>query len=126
MTAVKQEFTIWDGFKRLSSHQNHTLKTFVIFVSVRKGKDEKKRENENEIKKRSLVFSNCHIHHIITFYFYTNKKPLNHHDQGLLQWRLAESNCGHTDFQSVALPSELKRRFGRVQFTKFCLKVKGK
>ena|GEM_PF-3401701 len=25
-------------------------------------------------------------------------------------WRLPESNWGHTDFQSVALPTELKRR----------------
>jgi hypothetical protein len=27
----------------------------------------------------------------------------------LLLWRLPESNWGHTDFQSVALPTELKR-----------------
>ncbi|GEM_PF-4666370 len=26
-------------------------------------------------------------------------------------WRPAESNCGHTDFQSVALPTELGRLF---------------
>ncbi len=30
---------------------------------------------------------------------------------GLEEWRLPESNWGHTDFQSVALPTELKRRF---------------
>ena len=30
---------------------------------------------------------------------------------GLFGWRLPESNWGHTDFQSVALPTELKRRF---------------
>jgi hypothetical protein len=28
----------------------------------------------------------------------------------LSSWRLPESNWGHTDFQSVALPTELKRR----------------
>lgn len=27
----------------------------------------------------------------------------------ILQCRLAESNCGHRDFQSLALPTELKR-----------------
>ncbi len=27
----------------------------------------------------------------------------------ILQCRLAESNCGHMDFQSIALPTELKR-----------------
>ena len=26
-----------------------------------------------------------------------------------IQCRLAESNCGHMDFQSIALPTELKR-----------------
>jgi hypothetical protein len=36
------------------------------------------------------------------------KEPLL---QGSFGWcRLAELNCGHTDFQSVALPTELKRR----------------
>ena len=28
------------------------------------------------------------------------------------EWRLPESNWGHTDFQSVALPTELRRRSG--------------
>jgi hypothetical protein len=28
----------------------------------------------------------------------------------LVKWRLQESNQGHTDFQSVALPTELRRR----------------
>ncbi len=30
--------------------------------------------------------------------------------QALFWWRLPESNWGHTDFQSVALPTELKRQ----------------
>ena len=29
---------------------------------------------------------------------------------GLIWWREAGSNCRHTDFQSVALPTELSRR----------------
>jgi hypothetical protein len=32
-------------------------------------------------------------------------------------WRLPESNWGHTDFQSVALPTELKRRKREVKYT---------
>ena len=30
-------------------------------------------------------------------------------DAGIKKWRPAELNCGHTDFQSVALPTELGR-----------------
>jgi hypothetical protein len=32
------------------------------------------------------------------------------------KWRLPESNWGHTDFQSVALPAELKRHFLMAKF----------
>ena len=33
----------------------------------------------------------------------------DHRDRPFVTWRLPESNWGHTDFQSVALPAELKR-----------------
>ncbi len=40
-------------------------------------------------------------------------------------WRLPESNWGHTDFQSVALPTELKRQpFKGFNITTFSISVK--
>ena len=45
---------------------------------------------------------------------------------GALQWRLPESNWGHTDFQSVALPAELKRRQTCIQIIHFMAKSQGK
>src|SRR4249919_2818606 len=35
--------------------------------------------------------------------------------QGLLQWRDPDSNRGHHDFQSCALPTELSRRDGLIR-----------
>jgi hypothetical protein len=50
-------------------------------------------------------------------------KPLQSHKQktpdgagAFCLWRLPESNWGHTDFQSVALPAELKRHFLMAKF----------
>ncbi len=45
---------------------------------------------------------------------------------GLSVWRLPESNWGHTDFQSVALPTELKRHLHNAvkNITKLMLHVK--
>jgi type III pantothenate kinase len=40
-----------------------------------------------------------------------NKKALE--NQGLFMWYLQESNQGHTDFQSVALPTELRYQLNR-------------
>ncbi len=37
-----------------------------------------------------------------------NKKALE--NQGLLRWCLQESNQGHMDFQSIALPTELRHQ----------------
>jgi hypothetical protein len=41
-----------------------------------------------------------------------------------LRWRLPESNWGHTDFQSVALPSELRRRIFKLNLIMFLAKIK--
>jgi hypothetical protein len=35
-------------------------------------------------------------------------------------WRLPESNWGHMDFQSIALPTELKRRPAKVSVFSIC------
>ena len=40
--------------------------------------------------------------------------PLTHLNSGLLECRDTESNCGHADFQSAALPTELSRQGGRI------------
>jgi hypothetical protein len=41
------------------------------------------------------------------------------------KWRLPESNWGHTDFQSVALPTELRRRGYRlINLMMFFSKIK--
>jgi hypothetical protein len=35
-------------------------------------------------------------------------------------WRLPESNWGHMDFQSIALPTELRRRLAKVNRFSIC------
>jgi hypothetical protein len=40
-----------------------------------------------------------------------------------LLWRLPESNWGHTDFQSVALPAELKRHWKAANIQRFIYTV---
>ncbi len=44
-----------------------------------------------------------------TDYYTKTKKPLILKESRVPRWRLPESNWGHTDFQSVALPAELRR-----------------
>jgi hypothetical protein len=56
-----------------------------------------------------LVTSSCLAIELIIAAL-TNKKAPKADTSGALLWHLPESNRGHTDFQSVALPAELKRR----------------
>ena len=54
--------------------------------------------------------------------FLTSKKPLN---EWLLKWcRVSESNQGHRDFQSLALPTELTRHvlfnFKKTKSANYC------
>ncbi len=41
--------------------------------------------------------------------FMSTKKPLNKLE--VLKWFLQESNQGHMDFQSIALPTELRNHY---------------
>ena len=56
------------------------------------------------------------------------KKPVKPYSKGYygnLKWYLQESNQGHTDFQSVALPTELRYLAKRMQiYVHFCYSQK--